>query len=143
MSRKYLDQILKLCTPTQLDFFNRLYPNGLAPNQVKFAISQVEHTILSLNIEIEALKKTNKEYEELKELTRQQQASYDRELKESKEELCEAYDTINRLSAAQVNVDNARIIRQLDKLSALEQFGVDNWCGYDDAMESLNQDYGD
>lgn len=31
----------------------------------------------------------------------------------------------------------ARLIEDQDKLNALEQWGVDNWSGYDDAMREL------
>jgi hypothetical protein len=30
-----------------------------------------------------------------------------------------------------------RLIEDQDKLNALEQYGVDNWVGYDDAMREL------
>ena len=30
-----------------------------------------------------------------------------------------------------------RLLNDSEKLGALEEYGVDNWCGYGDAMESL------
>lgn len=39
--------------------------------------------------------------------------------------------------------DYAAIQDQLDKLNALEAHGVDNWQGYDDAMESLRDEEDD
>lgn len=32
-----------------------------------------------------------------------------------------------------------QLMRDADKLSCLEAMGVDNWQGYDDAMEMLSQ----
>ena len=32
-----------------------------------------------------------------------------------------------------------KLINDQNKLNALESWGVDNWCGYDEAMEELRR----
>lgn len=44
----------------------------------------------------------------------------------------------------EVEIDEwLRIQERLDKLDALEACGVDNWDGYSDAMEMLDDEYED
>jgi hypothetical protein len=35
------------------------------------------------------------------------------------------------------------LLKDSSKLSALEAWGVDNWCGYEEAMRSLREDNDD
>lgn len=38
-----------------------------------------------------------------------------------------------------LEAENKRLKKDSDKLAALEAAGVDNWCGYDDAMDILHE----
>jgi hypothetical protein len=140
MSKKYLDQILKLCTPSQLDMFNRMYPDGPAPKQINTAISQVERTILSLNHQVEKLKDIDKAFEEFKEAAAARESAHVRGFQHLTKELADVLKENERLSASPVNVNNADIIEQLDKLAALEAAGVDNWEWYGEALSSMNDE---
>lgn len=41
------------------------------------------------------------------------------------------------------NNEYERLQEKADKLRKLENWGVDNWCNYDEAMHSEDTEYGD
>lgn len=65
----YLERILKLCTPSQLDRYSRMYPNGATKQQEPRAIEQVEQTILNLNRDVQRLMDIEKEFKDYVETT--------------------------------------------------------------------------
>lgn len=129
----YLSKISILLTGSQLEMYNKMYPTGV-PKYIDVAISQVEATLKRQNNTTELL---NKDIYELRQKLVDSQVELEktkRELKEERDNLREAEYEIKILSTPQ-NVSNAEIQIQLDMLAALESAGVDNWSGYDWAME--------
>jgi chromosome segregation ATPase len=130
--KDYLDKIVKLLTGPQLSMYNRMYPNS--PKNLDIAISQVEATLKQLN------DKTDKLHEEKEKAEADAMKAYiettqvKTELKGLYSALKEAQSEIRRLSTPE-NLAIADVQRQLDLLQALESAGVDNWSGYDYAME--------
>jgi hypothetical protein len=137
MSKKILDQLLQICTPKQLDIFNRCYPEGPKPTQIKWAIQQIVNTIRDVNIDVDKLKDIKKEFDDFKKLSADNESTRIREINSLTKELAIANREIERLSADKVNVDNAEIIERLDKLYALEAGGVDNWDWYGECMSTM------
>ena len=131
----YLSNLVKLLTDEQLSMYNKMYPDG-KPQYVDGAISQVERTLRTLNkatqdLRVEKLladKKFTEANEELDILKR--------DVNRFKKELSLTNREIERLSTSE-NIVNANIQFELDKLQALENAGVDNWVGYDYAMDEL------
>jgi hypothetical protein len=138
MTKKYLDRIVKLLIPEQLDIFYKMYPEGPAPKQVKWAINQIENTILAQNRESQKLRDIKTEFEEFKKAAEDREAAHVRAFQHITKELAQTLKENERLSASKVDVDNANIIEKLEKLYALEATGVDNWEWYDEAMESID-----
>lgn len=131
----YLSNLVKLLTDEQLSMYNKMYPNG-KPRHVDVVIGHVERGLQTLNqatqeLRVEKLlaeKKFTEANEELDILKR--------DVEIMKRELRQANMEIERLSTSE-NIVNANIQFELDKLQALENAGVDNWVGYDYAMEEL------
>lgn len=140
MSKKILDQLLQICTPKQLDFFNKIYPEGPKPTQIKWAIQQIVNTIREVNIQVDSLKDIKQEFEDFKKLATDNENIKAKEILSLTRDLAIANKEIERLSADKVNVDNAEIIKRLDMLDALENGGVDNWYWYDECMESMYEE---
>jgi hypothetical protein len=137
MSKKILEQMLQICTPKQLDFFNKIYPEGPKPNQIKWAIQQIVNTIRDVNIDVDKLKDIKKEFDDFKKLSADNESTHIREINSLARDLAIANSEIERLSADKVNVDNAEIIKRLDMLDALESGGVDNWDWYGECMSTM------
>lgn len=139
MTKKYLDQISKLLIQEQMDIFNRMYPDGPDKSQLKWAITQVENTILGQNKRAQRLRDIEKEFEEYKKDNADKIATHVRAFDSLAKELAKVTKENERLSASKIDIDNAEIIERLDKLAALEAGGVDNWEWYDEAMSQENE----
>ena len=62
------------------------------------------------------------------------------ELQEKLEEICDHLDIDSREYTVVRQTELEKLYEAYDKLEALECYGVDNWEGYGEAMQSL---YGD
>ena len=118
-----------------ISMYNKMKTDG-KPKYVDGVISQVERTLRTLNKAIQDLRvekllaekkfaEANEELDILK-----------HHVEIMKRELRQANMEIERLSTSE-NIVNANIQFELDKLQALENAGVDNWVGYDYAMDEL------
>jgi thiamine biosynthesis lipoprotein ApbE len=136
IGREYLDRLLKVCTAEQLGMFNRMYPNGPAPKQIKWAITQIENTILSMNKKAQVLANIQAEFEEFKRVNSAITESLQLSFNNLAQELNEADKEIERLSTPET-IASADVLRRLYELAALEAAGVDNWEWYDKAMSNV------
>jgi len=132
----YMNSLLALCTDRQKDIFNRMYPAGPSIKQINWAIKQLENTLSNLNSKEEEFKElqrvltdhTTKSAEIIKELTSKLAISeHENKVYEKR---------IERLTS-QINIDNANVQERLALLDALEAGGVDNWDGYDLAIDAI------
>ena len=131
--KEYLDKLVGLLTGPQLGLYERMYPNGPKPEQIRRATEQVETTLFRLNRDVQQLRDKSKELEEYRinaELTAE---SLNRQYEDLLDELQEARERIKNLSTTS-NRAQEDINKSLDKLARLEAGGVDNWNGYDYAM---------
>ena len=62
------------------------------------------------------------------------------ELQEKLEEMCDHLDIDSREYTVVRQTELEKLYEAYDKLEALECYGVDNWEGYGDAMQSLYDD---
>lgn len=62
------------------------------------------------------------------------------ELQEKLEEMCDHLDIDSREYTVVRQTELEKLYEAYDKLEALECYGVDNWEGYGDAMQSLYED---
>jgi hypothetical protein len=65
--------------------------------------------------------------------------NFPKELNEKLHELCESLDIPNEYEVIH-KIDLELMIEAWNKLDALEAYGVDNWEGYGEAMQSLYND---
>ena len=118
------------CKPDQQEFFKRVYPNMPNKKQLDWAIQQVENTI-------EKNKIYDKQIEEIKEL---------KNLNEKHIKTIEDLNNKNYILESdnkELRILNAEFsLKPIDKnakdlllLDALRSAGVDNWDGYDCAIE--------
>ena len=128
--RKYLENLVALCTEAQKERFRLMYPEGVSGKQLNHAIWQVENTLRDLDSQVEKLKREKKEQEEaLKEaekslkVAEQEAKASDRKLRAALEE--------------RPSYDDDEVQKRLRILDALEAAGVDNWEWYDDAVADL------
>lgn len=126
---EYLETLKTLLTDVQLERFNKCFPNGYASKlEIREAIDLIERTLKNLN-------KVNEDYSSLKQ-------EFDQYKKESIKEIATLRQAVAHL---QMEVDKKPIMIidtddvqfKLAKLQALENAGVDNWDGYDWAMEDF------
>lgn len=139
MSAAYLEKILKLCTPEQLDFYNRLYPNGPTKAQQARAIQQVEQTIINLNRDVQQLRNIKTEFELFKLDATLEVNVWENKLNQANARITELERDNNILKSA-TNPIIAADMARLDKLYRLEAAGVDNWEGYGYAMSDDEDD---
>jgi hypothetical protein len=137
-----LNNLLELCTPGQLDMFNRMYPNG--PKNIDLAISQIKRTILKLNEEVDNLRLAVKNNEEYRKWQVERHNQLECDILARDHDLAVLEHEIERLKASSsVDVKTAEILERLEWLDCLESAGVDNWSGYDYAVELLNGEHDD
>ncbi len=138
MNKKdYINKLLALCTKSQLNVFNRMYPDGPAKNQITHATMQLENTLYDLNTSNEELRRKKQEtVNDTKKLNDEIQALHS-EVDNTKIELQDAHNLIQRLETP-INVDNNNIQERLLLLNALEAGGVDNWEWYDESIKNYD-----
>ena len=136
--RDYVNKLLALCTEGQKNIFNRMYPEGVNIKQLDWATTQLENTLKDLNEQKSEMRELKKQHEtEVSELTNKT-IEANKKLSSLEEDLIEADLMIERLKNP-INTENAKIQEDLDFLSALQSAGVDNWDGYDYAIEIMKE----
>lgn len=135
--RQYLYKIIELCTPDQLELFDRMYPNGVSSNDMLNATSQVENTLKKANVNTEALKYVKMEVKSLDDEHSNKIGKLKQEIETLKSELAGSVKLVKRLSNP-ISIENNNVQEQLNKLYALEAGGVDNWVGYDESLAEFN-----
>jgi chromosome segregation ATPase len=134
--KQYLDELLTLCTEQQLNMFNLMYPNGPTSKQYDRSIEQIKATILGLNKDVERLRNIEKDFNLFKKESEEKEQSLQKEIKLLNHEIESLNNNIDMINN-HINIENAEIQERLAKLDALEQYGVDNWEWYDDAINSI------
>lgn len=109
--RDYLENLLRLCTISQVELFERMYSERPIGAALVRAVTQVENTLYDLNSANESLRYKNKT------------------LKDDLKVVTETLATTRKNSQ-----DDSERLRFLD---ALEGAGVDNWKGYEDAQDMI------
>lgn len=132
--RDYLNNLLALCTDKQKNLFSRMYPNSNPDNkQLNWAVTQLENTLKGLNSSKEELNAEKKAHKETIE-------KYESKIKNLNERLNDAEKEINMLNSKIERIGSPLVNNSEDLalLSALQAAGVDNWDGYDYAIDILN-----
>ena len=126
-NRNFLNQLLYLCTKDQQDRFSELYPAITSKEQIKEAQSLVLKTLISNKTKLESLEK---EVKELKEQVIDLQA-----------ENCQLQCNLDECKTPNegLEITNNQYKKNSLKLQALENLGVDDWDGYDDAMDDYRE----
>ena len=96
--KQYLDKLIELCTPDQLELFDRMYPNGVPANSIPMATLQVENTLKKANINTEALKYVKFEVKSLDDEYSIKINSMKQEIIDLKNELNNSKNLVKRLS---------------------------------------------
>lgn len=131
----YLNNLLNLCTESQKDLFNRMYPNGVSNKQLSHAIYQVENTLRELNTKKEIVQNKNKDLTDTINSLEEEIKTLKRKLYYSELEYKESIDLIDRLKNP-ISIKNNEVQERLIRLQLLEAGGVDNWDGYDYAINN-------
>ena len=131
----YLNKILRLCTEEQQALFNSMYCKGPDLKQLDRAIAQVEHTLRVQNIDKAAYRKLEREKNEVEAELRLQLKNIESDLKRSEDRLNEV-DRENRMLRNPILLDNVHVQEKCDLLDALQAGGVDNWEGYEAAVNN-------
>lgn len=132
--REYIDRLLALCPESYNDMFNRMYPDGPKPKQVKWATTQVENSVKGLSRVVERNTESSAKSARLlmeHEVTIANLAS---ELKASKTEANQLRIEVENLSTDPDAVATADVQARLNLLEALENGGVDNWEWYSESI---------
>ncbi len=138
MTKKdYLNNLLSLCTEKQTELFNRMYPNGVDASKLKWATTQLENTLKNLNSSKEELTTVKKEAEESKKQLLDDISTLKATLDATEKDLARVTALSERLKNP-ITVESNEIEERLNLLNALEGAGVDNWDGYDFAIEMLS-----
>ena len=135
---EYMNKLLTLCTDGEQEKFNKMYPQGPTKKQIDWAIKQIENTI-NAQSRIRSMENIRQHKTKVEE--------QDKQIRDLQKQLANINDQLN-----QVNNENMRlrqvttstavdVAERLDKLAALEACGVDNWDGYDVAMEGAGSSY--
>jgi len=134
--REYLNAILELCTDRQKEMFQRLYPDGVNIKQLSRATQQVEATLRDTDHKLEGSRMQNKALEAENEQLQKDARKAGTRISQLEKELLRAEHHIARLQGPEAD-ENAETIRKLAFLDALEGAGVDNWDGYEYALEAM------
>lgn len=121
--REYMEKLLLLCTTSQKELFSRMYPNKVEDKKIDWAIKQLENTLKKGNEEIEIKQNKIKGLEEMLEKTLKENSSLQNDVKE-----------LSKKTIQFKNVDDNEL------LNALFAHGLDNWEGYEIALESLEKE---
>jgi len=128
--------LIEECFPLQQEFFKKMYPNMPSSKQIKHALTQVERTVVKN-------KEHNTQKEKIEQLTEdlQQKTSTIHELNTKNLNLLTENQDL-KIEIAEYNLvdsknnDQKDIQKRLLFLEALEQGGVDNWGGYEFALDT-------
>lgn len=124
-----IEYLLQIVSQHEREFFERMYPNGIEniPNK-DHAIFQIKNTLTRRGVGNEKLKEENK------------QLQYELFSLQAKYKIClsaldDANDKLKTINykPSEMTEDDANF------LLALRQAGVDNWDGYDLAVELYEQ----
>lgn len=136
--RDYMEKLKSLLTEGQLSVFNKIYPEGMKDSQIEHAIRQLETTLRGLNDK-------NTEYNALFKSSAEANASHIKEVKLLHGEITALRNDLNQAERKMeqlknpINTENMEVQQDLDLLEALRAAGVDNWSGWDYAIERLNE----
>jgi len=136
--KDYMGKLLTLCTEKQRAFFNRIYPDGPSSKQLNTAVLQLENTLKNLNADKEQLRDEKKAHVEDVDALNVTIRRLEKELSNTFTELREAESRIQMLSSPEAT-KSADIQERLALLDALEAEGVDNWDGYEYAIDRLSE----
>ena len=136
--KDYMGKLLALCTEKQKDLFGRMYPTGPTSKQLNWAVTQLENTLKNLNVDKEQLRDEKKAHADDVESLNKSIRDLEKKLSIAVADLADAERRIERLSNSDA-VNSADIQERLALLDALEAGGVDNWDGYDDAVDEARQ----
>lgn len=126
-----IELLLAYVTDSERNLFDRMYPDGvkLIKNK-KTALQQVEQTLLNRAKKIEELRNKNTKLElELDEL----RISHKKEIRDLGVKFEE------KLNLKDEKVNTGEKCRDCALLNALEAAGVDNWEGYEYAIDLLKE----
>lgn len=138
---EYLLELLTLCTQPQQDFFYKMYSDGVKSAHFKIdtAINQVKNTLRDNSGKYETIKSENKILTDNLESRDKEVQWFVQNTRVLEKEIRRLRMEVDHLSGDRVNLENAEVLAKLDKLEALEQGGVDNWCWYYEALENYNK----
>ena len=136
--RDYMNNILALCADTQKELYGRMYPDGPTNKQLDHAIWQIENTLKDSNDKRVVAQKKLKLLEENQEEIKKELGKVNQKNDTLEKENKGLYREIEALSSNE-NIEKAKVIEDLNLLEALRAAGVDNWDGWDYAIEILNQ----
>ena len=134
----YLDSLLNLCSDKNRAIFQRMYPDGPTKSQMARAIDQVERTLRSANNKYEDDNSEKKDLKEANEEMKKEIKKLEREKSEDEREISDLNARMSKLENP-VNMDNAKDQERLQFLCALEAAGVDNWEGFEYALETQSE----
>ena len=134
-----MEKLLTLFEPEHLDIWKKMYPEGPTPKQVPHATWQIENTLKGAQSRYFDKCLANRLLSDSLERAKAKEKELSRQVESLRESLKESEADVRRLSTPATKM-TAEIEYKLEKLSALECAGVDNWEGYDYAMESMNEE---
>jgi peptidoglycan hydrolase CwlO-like protein len=124
--------LLECVTPDEKSFFERLYPKGISSITNKdHAIRQIKTTILNRTKQIEKLLNENKNLKSENDNLKNEVVTLNSSISSIKEKLDESKNIT--YVPTPINDDDQLL------LDALRNAGVDNWDGYDYAIDLYNQ----
>lgn len=133
MEKEIYKILFEECTQSQQEFFKKIYPNGLKKDQLKHALFQATNSAEKNKLE-------NKYLKQISELTEQVNKDIIKkaELKTQIINLV-AENRELKIKIAEFGLDDIEPKRK-DKifLESLESAGVDNWEGYELAIDIYN-----
>ena len=133
MEKEIYKLLLEECTQVQQEFFKKLYPNGLKKDQLNHALFQVKNSAGKNKIE-------NKHVKQIQQLTEQ----VNKDIVEKAELKTQIIDLITENRELKIKIAESVFEfiepKRRDSLflEALESAGVDNWDGYELAIDIYN-----
>jgi len=136
-----MELLLSLCTDSQKDLFEKIYPNGPTDKQLDHAIFQCSNTLKHANDEIAQLESAKLKTETELNTAIAERDKYMSQLNNTNKEIQILEKQLEARNNLMSDVEKSSVYTQerLARLDALEAAGVDNWDGYDYAMEMLEE----
>lgn len=126
-----IELLLTVVSNTERNLFDRMYPNGVTSiDNKKNAFRQVEQTLLQRTERIEKLRLENKQ---LKSQIEELKLRHKEEIKELTSKFEDKLGVKEESSSNTEECDNCQL------LDALQAAGVDNWDGYENAIEIMEE----